>query len=62
MFILNVPKAQYLSTEQYEILEKIKDGWPMTPKYNGRNLSFKTPNVLMVFANLIQKSFLRIGG
>ena len=23
----------------------------MTPEYNGRNFSFKTPNVLMVFAN-----------
>ena len=47
----NVPRAQYLFTEQYKILEKIKDGSAMTPKYNGQNLSFKTPNVLMVFAN-----------
>ena len=51
IFLFNVPRAQYLHTEQYEILEKIKDGWATSPKYNGRNLSFKTPNVLIVFAN-----------
>ena len=51
IFLFNVPRAQYLHTEQYEILEKIKDGWATSPKYNGRNLNFKTPNVLIVFAN-----------
>ena len=49
MVILNVPRAQYISTKQYEILEKIKDGWDMSPKHNGQNWSFKTPNVLMFF-------------
>ena len=51
IFLFNVYRAQYLHTEQYEILEKIKDGWATSPKYNGRNLNFKTPNVLIVFAN-----------
>ena len=51
IFLFNVPRAQYLHTEQYEILEKIKDGWATSPKYNGWNLNFKTPNVLIVFAN-----------
>ena len=37
--------------EQYKILEKTKDGWATSPEYNGRNLHFKTQNVLMVFAN-----------
>ena len=51
IFLFNVPRAQYLYSEQYKILESIKDGWATSPKYNGRNLRFKMPNVLMVFAN-----------
>ena len=51
IFLFNVYRAQYLHTEQYEILEKIKDGWATSPKYKGQNLNFKTPNVLIVFAN-----------
>ena len=42
IFLLDVPRAQYLSTEQYEILEKLKDGRGMCPKYIGQNLSFRT--------------------
>ena len=51
IFLFNVYRAQYLHTEQYEILEKIKDGCATSLEYNGRIENFKTPNVLIVFAN-----------
>ena len=40
-----------LDTEQYDILESIKDGEAADGKYMSRQLNFKQPNVLMVFSN-----------
>jgi len=51
IFLFNVGRSEYLDTEQYRILEKIKDGEALDGKYMGRQLNFKQPNVLMVFSN-----------
>ena len=51
IFLFNVAKGGYLSNEQYKILEAIKDGWAKSGKFESRILSFKIPNVLIVFAN-----------
>ena len=47
IFLFNVPRRGYLSTEQYKILESIKDRKAVAGKFDGRNLYFKTPNVLI---------------
>merc|ERR1711954_502154 len=51
IFLFNVPRGVRLDTEQYEILECIKDGEAVDGKYMSRQLNFKQPNVLMVFSN-----------
>ena len=51
IFLFNLPRGGYLFNEQYKILELIKDGSATSPKYDGRVLNFKMPNILMVFAN-----------
>ena len=51
IFLFNVARSEYLDTEQYKILEKIKDGEALDGKYMSRQLNFKQPNVLMVFSN-----------
>ena len=51
IFLFNLPRGGYLGTEQYKILESIKDGSAVDGKYNSQKLYFKKPNVLIVFAN-----------
>ena len=51
IFLFNVGRGVRLDTEQYDILENIKDGEALDGKYMGRQLNFKQPNVLMVFSN-----------
>ena len=34
IFLFNVPRRGYLSTEQYKILESIKDGFALDGKFN----------------------------
>ena len=51
IFLFNVARGEYLSNEQYKILEKIKDGTALSTKYDGEVLEFKIPNLLIVFAN-----------
>ena len=51
IFLFNVARGEFLSNEQYKILEKIKDGSALSTKYDGEVLNFKIPNVLIVFAN-----------
>ena len=51
IFLFNLPRGEYLGTEQYKILESIKDGAAVDGKYNSQKLYFKKPNVLIVFAN-----------
>ena len=48
IFLFNVARGEYLSTEQYKLLESIKDGSAMD---GNRVLNFKKPNVFIVFAN-----------
>merc|ERR1711954_152827 len=51
IFLFNVGRGVILDTEQYEILESIKDGEAADGKYMSRQLNFSQPNVLMVFSN-----------
>ena len=51
IFLFNVARGEYLDTEQYRILECIKDGKAVDGKYNSQKLNFKKPNVLKVFSN-----------
>ena len=51
IFLFNLPRGEYLGTEQYKILESIKDGSAVDGKYNSQKLYFKKPNVLIVFSN-----------
>ena len=51
IFLFNVARGEYLGTEQYKILESIKDGAAVDGKYNSQKLYFKKPNVLIVFSN-----------
>ena len=51
IFLFNVGRGENLDTEQYRILERIKDGEAIDGKYMSRQLNFKQPNVLMVFSN-----------
>ena len=51
IFLFNVGRCEYLDTERYKILEKIKDGVAVDGKYNSQKLNFKKPNVLIVFSN-----------
>ena len=51
IFLFNVPRRGVIFTEQYKILEFIKDGYALSGKFQSQNLYFKKPNVLIVFAN-----------
>merc|ERR1711954_452764 len=50
LFLFNLPRGEYLGTEQYKILESIKYGEAVEGKYNSQRLYFKKPNVLIVFS------------
>ena len=52
IFLFNLPRGGYLYSEQYKILESIKDGYATSQKYDSRVLNFKIPNILMVFSNM----------
>ena len=48
IFLFNVERGEYLSTNQYKLLESIKDGTAM----NGDQvLNLKKPNIFIVFTN-----------
>jgi hypothetical protein len=54
VFIFNIPRSfSYKNPENvpYELLEEIKDGHAVSCKYNSKFLRFKTPNIVIVFAN-----------
>ena len=40
-----------MDSDKYTILESIKDGPALAGKYNSTRLTFKIPNILIVFAN-----------
>ena len=48
IFLFNVARGEYLSTEQNKLLESIKDGTAMD---GNQVLNLKKPNVFIIFAN-----------
>ena len=53
IFLFNEPRAINNESCNYNILESIKDGIAVSSKYNNDIMTFKTPNVVMVFSNSI---------
>ena len=51
IFLFNIPRSGCEVDSCYAVLESIKDGVGVSPKYDSRRLHFKTPNVVMVFSN-----------
>merc|ERR1711954_144296 len=51
IFLFNIGRCEYLDTERYKMLERIKDGVAVDGKFNSQKLNFKKPNVLIVFSN-----------
>ena len=47
IFLFNVGRSEYLDTEQYRILEKIKDGKAVDGKYNSQKLKFTINSFFM---------------
>ena len=47
----NIVKSVYINDVNYKILEDIKDGKTLARKFNSKMMNFKTPNVMIVFAN-----------
>ena len=51
IFLFNDTRAGSSSEQNYAVLEQIKDGCAISSKYNSTVLSFKVPNILIVFSN-----------
>ena len=53
IFLFNDTRASghIQSKKNYSVLEHIKDGCAISSKYNSNVLTFKTPNILIVFSN-----------
>ena len=51
IFLFNDTRAGSHSEQNYAVLEQIKDGCAIFSKYNSTVLSFKVPNILIVFSN-----------
>ena len=51
IFLFNDTRAADHNWQNYEVLEHIKDGSAVSSKYNSSVLTFKTPNLLIVFSN-----------
>ena len=51
IFVFNIPRSFDKRYVPYTLFEKIKDGQAISTKYDSKVLSFKTPNILMVFSN-----------
>ena len=52
IFLFNDTRASNFSAQSYAVLEQIKDGCAISSKYNSTVLTFKVPNVLIVFSNI----------
>ena len=50
-FIFNIPRSFSGDYVPYNLLEQLKDGQAISTKYNSKCLRFKTPNIVLVFAN-----------
>ena len=53
IFLFNEPRAVNNEACNYSILESIKDGTAVSSKYNNDIVTFKVPNVVIVFSNCI---------
>ena len=51
VFIFNIPKGFSIDNVPYTLLEQLKDGQAISTKYDSKVLRFKTPNIVLVFAN-----------
>jgi hypothetical protein len=51
VFIFNIPKSFSIDNVPYNLFEQIKDGQAISTKYDSKVLRFKTPNIVLVFAN-----------
>ena len=51
VFIFNIPRSFDRMEIPYDLFEEIKDGKAVSTKYNSKCLSFKTPNIVLIFSN-----------
>ena len=51
IFLFNDTRASDRDDQNFAVLEHIKDGTAVSSKYNSNVLTFKTPNILVVFSN-----------
>ncbi len=51
VFLFNVPRCFPIKKFPYTLLEDIKDGRSLSSKYDSKQLTFKTPNIVIVFSN-----------
>ena len=51
IFLINVPKSFGVGFVPYNVLEEIKDGRAISSKYDSKTMTFRTPNILVVFSN-----------
>ena len=49
IFLFNEPRSH--DTQNYTVLESIKDGCATSTKYGSQVLNFKTPNIVVIFSN-----------
>ena len=53
IFLFNDTRAIDTQEKNYAILELIKDGNAVSSKYNSQVLTFKTPNIVIIFSNYL---------
>ena len=51
IFLFNDTRASDKETQNYAVLEHIKDGCAVSSKYDSCVINFKTPNIVIVFSN-----------
>lgn len=51
IFLFNDTRAGGETGQNYVVLEHIKDGCALTSKYSSKLITFKTPNMIIVFSN-----------
>ena len=51
IFVFNIPRSFKIKKTPYNLFEDMKDGCTISTKYNSELLNFKTPNIIVVFAN-----------
>ena len=55
IFLINIPKSFSVNLIPYNVLEEIKDGRAISSKYDSKTMTFRTPNVLVVFSNKLPR-------